>query len=116
MRCDSYLMICSDYGDSNSGTECYCNREKGHKGKHRATVTTERGTTDEPIHEETEIYWDAKSIETSRRIPDGTPGIRDVDNVCEYFTPGDPCGDCEGDGHYLCLECEGYRPADEDSE
>jgi hypothetical protein len=41
------------------------------------------------------------------RIPDGTPGIRDVDHPCEMFEPGHGCwlNDCQGDGHYLCQEC-----------
>ncbi len=46
------------------------------------------------------------------RIPDGEPGIRDVDAPCEAFKPyGKPWqnteefGHCETDGHYLCLEC-----------
>lgn len=44
------------------------------------------------------------------RIPDGEPGIRSVDAPCEVFDPveGDPdgSGDCETDGHYLCMECK----------
>lgn len=46
------------------------------------------------------------------RIPDGTPGIRDVDAPCEAFEPaGEPWvraagnGDCDTDGHYICREC-----------
>lgn len=45
------------------------------------------------------------------QIPDGTPGVRDADAVCEYFETelgqherGSP-GTCWGDGHYLCKEC-----------
>lgn len=49
------------------------------------------------------------------RIPDGEPGIRDVDAPCEMFQPvGEPfeqndgtdTGTCETDGHYLCTECQ----------
>lgn len=44
-------------------------------------------------------------------IPDGTPGMRDVNSPCEYFQPGEPSGlTCEGDGHYLCNECEEKKP------
>lgn len=46
------------------------------------------------------------------RIPDGEPGIRDVDAPCEAFRPaGDPfeaadgSGTCETDGHHICSEC-----------
>jgi len=46
-------------------------------------------------------------------IPDGEPGIRDVDAPCEGFQPaGKPheyaagkVGGCETDGHYICAEC-----------
>jgi hypothetical protein len=46
------------------------------------------------------------------RIPDGEPGIRDVDAPCEDFSPvGEPFersaggGSCVTDGHYICSEC-----------
>ena len=46
------------------------------------------------------------------RIPDGEPGIRDIDAPCESFEPaGAPNqfaegnGTCETDGHYICSEC-----------
>ena len=46
------------------------------------------------------------------RIPDGEPGIRDVDARCDAFEPvGAPYeiakgnGNCQTDGHYLCVEC-----------
>lgn len=35
----------------------------------------------------------------------GTPGIRDIHHPCEVFEYGDPKGDCETDGHYMCKEC-----------
>jgi len=35
----------------------------------------------------------------------GTPGIRDINHPCEVFAYGDPKGDCETDGHYMCKEC-----------
>lgn len=42
-------------------------------------------------------------------IPDGVPGIRDVNNRCPIFEPRKPMRgdltDCQGDGHYLCQEC-----------
>jgi DNA-directed RNA polymerase subunit RPC12/RpoP len=37
------------------------------------------------------------------------PGVRsiDQDDNCTAFEPGAPGhGDCESDGHYMCLECE----------
>jgi hypothetical protein len=44
------------------------------------------------------------------RMPDGLPGVRDVDAPCADFTPGTSpgtlrIGDCDTDGHYLCEEC-----------
>lgn len=46
------------------------------------------------------------------RIPDGEPGIRDVDAPCDDFVPAgkpwqDAAGDgaCDTDGHYVCREC-----------
>lgn len=44
--------------------------------------------------------------------PDGTPGVRDVDNSCHMFEFGAPgaIADCMGDGHYLCRECPHQRP------
>jgi DNA-directed RNA polymerase subunit RPC12/RpoP len=46
------------------------------------------------------------------RIPDGTPGIRDVNAPCDHFEPaGEPfehangSGSCMTDGHYICSEC-----------
>lgn len=46
------------------------------------------------------------------RVPDGTPGVRDVDAPCEDYQPaGAPwkdapgTGGCDTDGHYLCREC-----------
>jgi hypothetical protein len=34
--------------------------------------------------------------------------FRDLDNPCSLFAPGKPShgGACEGDGHYLCNECD----------
>ena len=50
--------------------------------------------------------------ENDPRIPDGAPGVRDVDAPCEAFEPaGKPyqiangSGDCMTDGHNLCVEC-----------
>lgn len=36
----------------------------------------------------------------------GQAGVRDPDHPCEGFTPGEPRGDCQTDGHYMCHECE----------
>lgn len=45
------------------------------------------------------------------RIPDGEPGIRDVDAPCEAFQLGEPRGGtCETDGHYICAECVEISP------
>jgi hypothetical protein len=45
----------------------------------------------------------------------GEPGIRDPENECEEFDPGQPPargGGCRGDGHYLCKECVHYEGFD----
>jgi hypothetical protein len=46
------------------------------------------------------------------RIPDGVPGIRDIENPCKCYSPsertpilGEDALGCQGDGHYLCREC-----------
>jgi hypothetical protein len=41
-------------------------------------------------------------------LPDGILGHRDSDAICAQCVPGEPAGGCQGDGHYLCLECEEY--------
>lgn len=48
------------------------------------------------------------------RIPDGTPGIRDVDSPCaEFAIEGAPRdASCMTDGHYLCQECIHAIPQD----
>jgi hypothetical protein len=37
----------------------------------------------------------------------GDPGIRDPENPCEDFDPGETVAfpQCYGDGHYMCKEC-----------
>lgn len=42
--------------------------------------------------------------------PVGIAGQRDPDHPCDVFLPGAPSGSCYGDGHYLCNECEEYKP------
>lgn len=50
------------------------------------------------------------------RLPDGIPGIRDVDRPCAGFTlmnRGEQRGalsKCPSDGHYLCQECAYISP------
>lgn len=50
------------------------------------------------------------------RMPDGVPGIRDVDHPCSVFLPLKPgeerdrFGQCMTDGHYLCRECVYMSP------
>lgn len=49
-------------------------------------------------------------VVTEGRMRDGVAGVRDVDHPCEAFRPGEtPPGvvpRCQGDGHYICQECE----------
>jgi hypothetical protein len=50
------------------------------------------------------------------RQPDGLSGLRSLDSPCELFLPGEPMpeGECLGDGHYLCKECDNLTIAMED--
>jgi len=44
----------------------------------------------------------------------GQPHIRDTDYPCDVFTPctyGAGTGQCSGDGHYMCRECEEHNEA-----
>lgn len=47
----------------------------------------------------------------------GVKGIRDSDYPCEAFDPFEPGykpnGDCDTDGHYLCIECRNLNPRSE---
>lgn len=52
-----------------------------------------------------------------RDLPDGVPGIRDIEAICPAYSPrkrlpGD-WSDCEGDGHYLCKGCALLQRDDE---
>jgi len=40
------------------------------------------------------------------------PGVRSVDSPCWMYSPGEAgtVGGCQGDGHYLCGECEHRNP------
>jgi hypothetical protein len=61
-----------------------------------------------------EIDRHAKACGARERLPDGTPGVRDVDAPCEDYQPGasgpPQSANCESDGHYLCHECRWYAP------
>lgn len=49
-------------------------------------------------------------------IPDpglGVKGVRSSEYPCECFDPGPAAGDCETDGHYLCIECRNLNPKSE---
>lgn len=54
------------------------------------------------------------------RLPDGVPGIRDVDAPCSAYSPRVREryeAECRGDGHYLCAECALLAPpGDEEQE
>jgi hypothetical protein len=52
----------------------------------------------------------------SNEIKYGVPGIRDVNNPCESYMPGNKesgFNNCWGDGHYLCEQCR-YLTDEED--
>ena len=53
---------------------------------------------------------DAEVKNSEGKLPDGVPGIRDVDHKCPAYAPRkrDYMKDhfkCGGDGHYLCIGC-----------
>lgn len=57
----------------------------------------------------------------TKRVPDGTPGVRDIDAPCEDFNPSATkltvwSGHCDGDGHYLCRSCEHWSGIEQDAE
>jgi hypothetical protein len=61
----------------------------------------------------------ARSWLNIERMPDGLPGVRDVDAPCADFTPALDImriGDCDTDGHYLCGECVHAVVRDEQGE
>lgn len=63
----------------------------------------------------TKMEAQAKMLVGDGRV--GVAGERDPACPCDEFEPGDPGGDCYGDGHYLCNECEKYKPlTDEETE
>ncbi len=39
----------------------------------------------------------------------GEARVRDPENPCGSFVPGEPASNCATDGHYLCRECR-YAP------
>ena len=53
-----------------------------------------------------------------RGEPDGIPFRRSPDYPCEGYSPRDRLlGDwrgCQGDGHYLCVECAHFEGEDDD--
>lgn len=60
LRCDQYLMLVSNYGKANSGVELFCERDRGHSGKHCAITEHEinpKGREDTHEHHDILIYW-----------------------------------------------------------
>jgi len=54
------------------------------------------------------VRWTLGLDQTSLpRVPD-----RDPEAPCpsRAFEPGEPAGDCDTDGHYMCAECVHCRP------
>lgn len=49
--------------------------------------------------------WNELVAAANGRTTFGQAGVRDPDNPCEAFDPGEPSGDCSPDGHYMCQEC-----------
>jgi hypothetical protein len=56
IRCDYYLVLCSTIGDGNSGAEIFCDRPRGHKGKHSGFATRESVDGDF-AHDDIRIWW-----------------------------------------------------------
>lgn len=45
--------------------------------------------------------------------PASERNIRDITSVCGMYEPGDPAGDCQSDGHYMCKERTHYQVDEE---
>lgn len=58
------------------------------------------------------LEWDPRYT----RLPNGTPFVRDQDYPCYVFEPGEPQGNCDTDGHYICAECKHLDPTSEYAE
>lgn len=58
----------------------------------------------------------ANHVLTARELVRSAIGLdrpeRDPDFPCpsREFEPGEPAGDCDTDGHYMCAECVHCRP------
>jgi hypothetical protein len=68
-------------------------------------------------------FWRSVALFAYRRwaVPDqrkpvGIPGQRDPDHPCHAYAPrrrgGWEWGDCETDGHYLCVQCAHRVPTE----
>jgi hypothetical protein len=59
-----------------------------------------------------EAWEDLERFVNGRAPRMGQPGVRDPDGRCDAFDGRgyDGGGDCESDGHYLCLECSLLSP------
>jgi hypothetical protein len=42
--------------------------------------------------------------------PESERHVRDITSPCGLYEPGDPSGDCQSDGHYMCKECVHLQP------
>ena len=55
-----------------------------------------------------------------RAEPDGIPLRRSADNPCHGYSPrhyiGGDWNGCQGDSHYLCVECAHYSGPDKDDD
>jgi hypothetical protein len=49
--------------------------------------------------------WAILVEQVNGRTSFGEDGVRDPENPCSAFVEGEPRGDCETDGHYMCDEC-----------
>lgn len=58
-----------------------------------------------PVDSEIADRWRILIEEVNGRRTIGSPGARDPEFPCDAYEPGEPSGDCEADGHYLCRGC-----------
>lgn len=56
--------------------------------------------------------FDATFLDDVEALLTDAPEARDADRSCEHFVPGTPSGTCQGDGHYMCRECEEKERSD----
>lgn len=69
----------------------------------RGTQSTPEASA--PVDSGSADRWRVLVEDVNGRRAVGSPGVRDPAFPCGAYEPGEPDGDCEADGHYLCRGC-----------